>query len=224
MKKIFTVILLTLAMNFLAVAGAVGWLFQSGKVDKTKLKEIKEIVMRGPATQPSTSAPAPATRKSLLNFDDLLSKGTDHSSSDQVDIVQRAFNDQMLELDRRQSELADLKRQVDLANQKLAGDRQQFEKDKQTLASREQEADRLQTDKGFQDSLALYNAMPSKQVKTIFMTLSEQTVQQYLEAMQPRTATKIIKEFKSPQETDFIQKVLERMRLAQATTASEKQQ
>ncbi len=223
MKKIFSVAVLTLAMNFLAVASAVGWLFQSGRVDKGKLKEIKEIVMRGPATQPSAAKPGPATRKSLLDFDEMLSKGTDRSASDQVDFVQRAFGDQMLELDRRQRELADLKRQVDLANQKLAADRQQFEKDKQALASREQEADRLQTDKGFQDSLQLYNSMPSKQVKTIFMTLDEQTVQQYLEAMPPRNAGKIIKEFKTPQETAFIQKVLERMRLAQASTASEKQ-
>jgi Rod binding domain-containing protein len=57
--------------------------------------------------------------------------------------------------------------------------------------------------------------MPAKQVKTIFMTLSATTVQQYLEAMQPRAAAKIMKEFKTPGETVFIQQVLENMRQAQ---------
>jgi hypothetical protein len=39
-------------------------------------------------------------------------------------------------------------------------------------------------------------------------------VQHYLEAMDPRDATKIIKEFKTPDELSRIQTVLERMRTA----------
>jgi hypothetical protein len=62
--------------------------------------------------------------------------------------------------------------------------------------------------------------MPGKQVKTIFMTLDDETIQQYLQTMQPRSAGRIIKEFKSPEETARIQKVLERMRLAEASTAA----
>ena len=102
----------------------------------------------------------------------------------------------MLELDRRQREMADLKQQVDLANQKLASDRAALEKREKALADREQAAQKLQSDTGFQNSLSLYNAMPSKQVKSIFMTLNESTVQEYLTAMDTRTAGKIIKEFK----------------------------
>ena len=130
----------------------------------------------------------------------------------------------MLELDRRQREMADLKRQVDLANQKLATDRVALEKREKALADREQAAQKLQSDTGFQNSLALYNAMPAKQVKSIFMSLNEETVQQYLTAMDTRTAGKIIKEFKSPDETIFIQRVLERIRQAQvAATDGNKQ-
>jgi len=52
------------------------------------------------------------------------------------------------------------------------------------------------------------------------MTLNEDTVQQYLQAMDTRTATKIIKEFKTPAETAFIERVLERIRQAQASTTN----
>jgi hypothetical protein len=50
------------------------------------------------------------------------------------------------------------------------------------------------------------------------MTLDDATVMNYLQAMEPREAAKVIKEFKSPEETARIQNVLERMRLAQLPT------
>jgi flagellar motility protein MotE (MotC chaperone) len=218
MKKLFFVLILTLAMNFLAVGGAVGYLFQSGKLDKAKMTKIREVVFpppgSGATTQPTAAASA---APQPLNLANLLDK---HSGSviEQVDFIRRTVDAQMLELDRRQREMADLKRQVDLANQKLATDRVALEKREKALADREQAAQKLQSDTGFQNSLSLYNAMPSKQVKAIFMSLNEETVQQYLTAMDTRTAGKIIKEFKSPDETIFIQRVLERIRQAQVSS------
>ena len=44
------------------------------------------------------------------------------------------------------------------------------------------------------------------------MSMDAPTVAQYLQAMEPRTASRIIKEFKSPQEQEFVQKVLEKLR------------
>jgi hypothetical protein len=216
-KKIFTVIALTLALNFLGLIGGVGWLVRSGHLDKAKMKQIREIVFPPPvpATPTQTLAEA-ATTRPTLRLDELLAKMSGRSAVEQVDTIQQTFDAQMLLVDRRQRELTDLQKQVDLANQKLAADRAAFEKQRAALAAREDESARLAADKGFQDSLALYTAMPSKQVKTIFMSLDEETVQHYFEAMDPREAAKIIKEFKTPSETSFIQNVLERMRLASA--------
>ena len=59
--------------------------------------------------------------------------------------------------------------------------------------------------------------MPPKQVKQIFATLDDQTVVNFLQAMEPRTAAKIIKEFKTDDEVARMQKVLEKMRQAQAS-------
>ncbi len=221
MKKLFFVLILTLAMNFLALGGAVGYLFQSGKLDKAKITKVREIIFPPPGmaatTQPSAASAAPQP----LNLANLLDK---HSGSviEQVDFIRRTVDAQMLELDRRQRELADLKRQVDLANQKLAADRTALEKREKDLTNREQAAQKLQNDTGFQNSLAIYNAMPSKQVKSIFMTLGEATVQQYLTAMDTRTAGKIIKEFKTADETAFIERVLERIRQAQVSVTDGK--
>jgi Mg/Co/Ni transporter MgtE len=153
-----------------------------------------------------------------------MAQQSGRSATEKVEFIQRTFDTRMLELDRRQTELADLQSQVDLANQKLSVDRTALEKEKQAVAAKEKEAQTLQTDQGFQDSLAVYNSIPPKQVKDIFLNLDQQTVRQYLEAMDARQAGKIVKEFKTPVERAFIQKVLESMREAQASSTDGKQQ
>jgi hypothetical protein len=220
MKKLLTVIMLTLAMNFLAAAGGLGWLWQSGHLDKAKMMQVRELLFASPVTAKAGPEASATSRPSL---DDLMAQQSGRSATEKVEFIQRTFDTRMLELDRRQAELADLQRQVDLANQKLAVDRTALDKEKQAVAAKEKEAQTLQTDQGFQDSLAVYNSIPAKQVKDIFLTLDQQTVRQYLEAMDARQAGKIVKEFKTPVERDFIQKVLESMREAQASSTEPKQ-
>ena len=219
MKKFTRVIVLTLALNFLAAAGGIAYLFQSGKLDRTKILAIKDLIFapppsEAPTTQPAAEEAAPTTQP-ITSLDKLLAQASGRTAGEQVEFIQRSFDAQMALLDRRQRELADLQRQVDLSKQQMERDRAAFEKARTELANREQQATKLATDKGFQDSLALYNTMPSKQVKTIFMTLDDATMRQYLQAMQPRVAARIIKEFKAPDEVARIQKVMESMRLAQ---------
>ncbi|HMB96630.1 MAG TPA: hypothetical protein VKK61_11370, partial [Tepidisphaeraceae bacterium] len=173
-------------------------------------KPIEVAATTQPSEQPTTQP--------IMRLDELLAKATGRGASEQVEFIQHAFDAQMAILDRRQREMVDLQRQVDLSREQMTKDRALLAQQKQALDAREQESNRLANDKGFQDSLSLYNTMPAKQVKTIFMGLNDQTIRNYLEAMQPRTAAKIIKEFKSPEETDRIQKIMEQMRLAQVST------
>jgi BMFP domain-containing protein YqiC len=222
MKKLIDVIVLTLAVNFLAAAGGIGWLWQQGRLDRQRVMEIRQILFPAspepsPATQPS---PEP-TSQPALKLDELLAKAAGRTATEQVEFIQHAFDAQMALLDRRQRELSDLQRQVELARQQLARDLESLQMRQEQLAAREQQATRLASDKGFQDSLALYSTMPARQVKTVFMGLDDQTVMNYLQAMPSRTAGKIIREFKSPEETTRIQRILERMRLAQTAEAAQ---
>lgn len=110
--------------------------------------------------------------------------------------------------------MENLESQVNLAKAQLLRDRTALDQQHKELLAKEQEENRLSADKGFQDSLDRYQAMQPKQVKEIFMGLSDQIVMDYLQAMQPRQAAKIIREFKSPAEVTRIGKVLEMMRLS----------
>ena len=222
MKKLFNVIVLTLAMNFIAVAGLVGWLYQDKRLDREKILAIKEILYPKPVEEkPTTQPAADPTTQPVMRLEELLASAAGRPASEQVAFIQRAFDEQMALLDRRYRELLDLQKQVELAKQQMARDRVALNAQQKALDDRVQESARLAGDKGFQDSLALYNTMPAKQVKDLFMKLDDQTMMNYLQAMQPRTATRIVKEFKSPDEMARIKTVMERMRLAQASVPQE---
>jgi hypothetical protein len=222
MKKLFTVIMLTLAVNFLAVAGGVGYLVQQKKLNQESIAKIKEVLFPKPAAEVPATQPVAIdpTTQPTLRLEELLAKRSGQSATEQVQFIQQTFDSQMAVMDRRQRELADQQATIAKAKEQLAKDRQDLERQKGDLSDKQAQATKLADDKGFQDSLALYNAMPGKQVKTIFLTLDDTTIQQYLQAMGPRSAGRVVKEFKTPDETARIQKVLERMRQADQASAA----
>jgi hypothetical protein len=220
MKKLLNAIVITLAINFIALAGGVGWLVQSKKLDREKVQAIKLILFPAPVEEKPTTQPVAAdpTTQPTLRLEELLAKESGRPATEQVQFIQDAFQAQQLLIERRMLELKGLERQVENAKQQMEKDRAVLESDKKALELRQTEAARLASDKGFKNTLEKYLAMPAKQVKSIFLTLDDATVTSYLQAMDDRSAAKIIKEFKEPEEMKRIQKIMERMRLAQAPT------
>lgn len=221
MKKLFNVLVLTLAMNFLAIAGAIGWLYQTGRLDRSKIDAIKAIVfpppaVAGPTTQPTQN---PTTRP-LVKLEELLAQHAGRPAAEQLDYIRQAFESQLTQLDRAHRGLLDLQKQVELAKKQLAADRLALEQQRKQLEERQQEAQRLAADQGFQDSLTLYESMPAKQVKALFVNMDDQTVVQYLQAMDERAAAKITREFKTPQELERLKQILDKLRSSQASAVA----
>ncbi len=220
MKKILNVIVLTLAMNFLLVVAGSAVLLKKSQMDRDKFAAVKKLLFETsqPATQAASTEPVASTEPAD-RLAELLAKASGRPAGEQVNFIRQAFDAEMAELDRKQRELDDLQRQIELARNQTKLDRAKVDQDRKDLADQKAQQDKLASDKGFQDSLELYNAMPAKQVKTIFMGLSDDVVMEYLRAMEPRNAGKIIKEFKLPEEIARIQKVQEKIRLSAAAPA-----
>src|SRR5437879_2805597 len=114
MKRILNVFVLVLALNFLAIAGVLGWLVQSKHLDRGKLLAIRDIVLPRPVEVPTTqpsNGDAPTTQP-MMRLEELLARTAGRSASDQVEYIQHAFDAQMAQLDRRARELNDQQRQV----------------------------------------------------------------------------------------------------------------
>ena len=221
-KKLFTVITLTLALNFLAATGAVGYLFQTRQLDRAKVQAIREILFptSAPATQTADAA-ADASTQPSLRLDELLARSSGRSAVDQVDFIQHAFDTQMEQLDRRRREMDDMQRQIELARQQLAHERAQLADAQKQLDARQQLQTHNENDAGFQAALQLYLSMPPKQAKDIFKTMDDSKVVQFLQAMEPRAADKILKEFKTPEEMDRVAKLMERLQAPQQASTKE---
>jgi flagellar motility protein MotE (MotC chaperone) len=221
-KRMLNILMATLALNFILAAGAAVWVWRTAGVDRPKLIAIKELLFPKPPPAEEQKPAAPTTEPSAtLKLDELVSRKTGGTAKEQVEFIQRAFDVQMAQLERKQRELSDLQRTIEIDKKSLGEREKALAANRKALEDQRQEASRLETDKGFQDSLELYNSMQAKQVKTIFMSLSDDVVVKYLEAMQPRTASRILKEFTKPEETVRVQKLMERMRQAQASAGKE---
>ena len=122
----------------------------------------------------------------------------------------------MAMLSRRGRELADQQRQIELAQRQLVKDRELFAGERAAFEAHQQQAVAVVTDAAFEAALELCTRMPARQAKQVFAGLDDESVIRYLRAMDPRAASRIIKEFKSPQEIEQIQRILETMRKAGA--------
>lgn len=222
MKKILSVVMWVLAINFLAVAGGVGYLYQSGNLDKDKALKIKEIVFPPPASQPAETQPAVVEDQvAVINrngLEELLARRSGMNPAEQIAAIQEHFDTQVAELDRKHRELLYLQGQITAAREAATKEHDALVAEQKKLQDKQQQQVADATDKGFQDSLELYRTMPAKQTKEVFMMLDDATIIRYLQAMEPREAGKIIKEFKTPDEVTRVQRIMEQMRQAEAST------
>ncbi len=213
-KKVGLLVLLVLALNFLGLAGGIGYLVGSGKLDKDKGKQIAQILFPAtqPATQPSTQPASTDPSDPMMSIDELLVKTAGMTAAEQNEFVRATFESMSAQIDRQRREVTDLRRQVDFAQAQLTRDRTALAAREKKIDDRDKSETLAAADKGFQDSLAVYDAMKAKQVKDIFSTLDEETVVRYLQAMEPRRVSSILKEFKTPAEISMAQSLLEKMR------------
>ncbi len=219
MKRVLNVVVLTLAVNFVLATAGVGWLAASGRLTKARVADVRKVLFPPPATQPTPATrpavadgPADASADPVTRLGAMLAKAAGRPPGERLADVQQSQDVELAEVDRRQRDLQDLRAQAELAQAQAARDRDAVARDRQALKAQQDQLAAGHVDKGFDDSLALYRTLPPKQVKAIFVTLPDETVQRYLQAMDARQAAKVMKEYKSPADVDRLQRVLERIR------------
>lgn len=221
-KKLFGVVTAVLALNFLCVAGGAGYLVATKKLDREKVHAIRDLIAGPPATAPATQPSTQPTAQEIendapmLRLDALLAKVSQRPVTEQVDLVRAELDAQAATIERRRREVDDQRTQIATARAELLKDKDELATRQALLDSAVAEQAKLAGDAGFQKTLDLYAAMPAKKVKAIFMNLEDDTVVRYLQTMDARQAGGILKEFKTPQENNRAQALLEKMRRAQA--------
>ena len=222
-KKLLTTGVIVLAINFLGMAAAVALLAQRAGVDRAKLAAVKDVLFPPAADEaaedeaPATEPAEPSPMEQLLA---LLDAQAGRPTEERVVDVREAFDGRAAALARSKRELGDREQQVLAATQTLSQERAAFDAERAAWAAQVQAAQERAASTGFRESLALYEQMPAKQAKAVFLALDDAAVLPYLRAMEPRLAGKILKEFKSPEETLRVKALLQLMRAGDPAAAA----
>jgi hypothetical protein len=230
MKRLLNILTITLALNFVAMAAGAYYLYSTGALSREKMAAIKLVMY--PATTQGTVVTGDAVDKKdgsaaatqpTLKLDELLARVASRPAGEQVEFIQRTFDARAVQVDRRLREVEAREDALARAQQALDEARKQFAAQQKRLDERERALAKDAEDKGFTDTLAMYDSMQARQVKDVFAGLDDATVTRYLRAMEPGRAAKILKEFKSPEETQRVQRLLEAIR-SQAPQSAPQQQ
>jgi hypothetical protein len=218
-KKLISLVAAVLALNFVAVAGGVGYLVATKKLDKAKVAQIRGIILAGdagPATQPTTQPVAqdPPADTPMSRVDALIAAAKPRTPGGAGEAVAVGYDAHAALLERRLAEVEAQRLQIETAKGELAKSRQNILQQQKALDARQTEQTKLADDEGFQKTLSLYQTLPAKRTKAIFAALDDAAVVRYLQSMEERQAAGILKEFKTPEETVRAKGILEKMRRA----------
>lgn len=220
LKKLVLVLIVTLAINFIALIAAGAMLAQRAQLDRGKIEQVREVLFSG--LQESTEAEAPAEPQEPTPMEQLvalLDAESGRGAEERVGSISRTLDDRAVALSRIRRELSDRSRQLDAAAKKLASERQSFDAKVEAWRTEVEAATARAADEGYQKSLELYEQLQARQVKNLFLGLEDDVVLAYLRDMDPAAAAKVLKEFKTDEEADRARRILEKMRQGEEGTA-----
>jgi len=225
MKKLGTFISVICIINVLMLAGFVGFLFGTGRLDKPKAQAIGDMLkqpgtpegLRAKLYDIMTPAAATQTRPATTSAPATgLATGsvevTPATAQERIDYVQKVLEQERLRLEtetqklHQQQELVlEKMRQLETSKGELEKQRKEYE---QKLASADTQSDKA----GFDKSMAIFDELKPKQIKDLLMSMPPADVARYISTMEPDRAAKVMAEFKSPDEKAIIGGVLDKVR------------
>lgn len=219
LQKLLSAIVVVLAVNFIGMVVAAALLAQKAALDREKIQAVRDVLFPPAETEASEApddadaAEPPAEPTPMEQLMTLLDAQSGKPTEKRVEDLQQTFDQRTLALTRARRELDDLRRQLDLASGQLLQEREQFEASRKEWQDAVVNAADRARDKGFADALELYQELPAEQTKGIFMQIEEEVVLQFLQAMDPEAAARILREFENEAETQKLRSILEQMRM-----------
>ncbi|MCP3903363.1 MAG: hypothetical protein GY715_06980 [Planctomycetes bacterium] len=218
MKRFWTIVSFIAVVNLLSLIMFVGWLLQSGRLDRDRLLEVRELLAMTPAEAEALAdeesallevQQTAAAEEERQRNPPLPSSAAIARTSLQIEQNDHALRRLRDETAQHLAELEFRAKQLDERETALEARRRAWE------TSTADEV-RRKTDEQFRKAVRLLEALPGKQAKRMLLELVAQgSLDQavtYINAMNPRAATKALKELKTDDENRLATQLLERVR------------
>lgn len=221
MRTIWTILSIVVFVNALALAGFVGWLAATDRIDRQRLNAVVElfkptvaqrdeqVVEAEAQAQEQEQAAAEAARIERIKA------GPTHL---QYEIDQRALRDDVMRqrYERFKREIEDLHKNIETARKLLDQQRAELDAKQKAFDEALRREKQVRADADFLKAVQMYEQLRASQTKEIFKQLIAQQntadVVDFLAAMQQRKAAAVIKEFKTDEEIPQAAELIERLR------------
>lgn len=223
MRAVWTVISVVLLINTLALAGLVGWLHRTGRLDRQRVHRVRDMFSMTIEEEKQQKLMAQQleqdSRQQAMEIARLESVSDGPVTlADRLEAEQRGDELAVQRIERLRRDIADMRRQLTLAQQQLDKKNQELAAQQRAFEEAVRAQTQLQEDADFQQTVRMFGQVKPAQAKQMFQELIRQgkksQVVEYLAAMQLRKAAGVIKTFTSPDEisqaTDLLQTLRER--------------
>ena len=209
LKRIYTVVAILAIVNLLVMVVLIGVAWASGRLSAERVEQFA-MVLRGeldeeqaPATQPAATQPAPQAASEKIRHDEELEE-----------ILARRFDWHRRELENLVS-LMDAARLEQLQQREaLQQEMVQYEQARQAWLEQEQRD-------GFKRSLEYLETVDPKIAKSLLQQKKDADAAQFLSAMNSRKGRDIIEECTTPEDREWIGRVLNTIEQGAASQAED---
>ncbi len=206
MKTLWNLISIIAVVNLLAVLSTAGWLVASGRLDRERWLEVRELLAQRDGAPPAAEADAPAEEES----------GDVVATTARIDARQRLAQQTSMSLRRLLDEKDQLDRVLEERRQQLEASKAAFEAERKQWDEATAQLRSARTDEQFKKTVKLLESVPPKQAKEMILALvAESKTDQavgYIDAMSPYKASGVLKAFKGEDENKVATDLLERLR------------
>ena len=216
MRTLYQVIALVCILHVLAAAGLTGWLGATGRLNRQRLAAVAAVFKPTIAEQKAQEKKAAELARQARAQAERVTAMMTGSTAERLTSEQRQHELALRHLERTRREIESLRANLELSRQMMEKQKQAMLTEKQGVERRLQEIEKQLNDKGFKRSIELIEQLPAEQVKRMFLEMMAQKqmdqVVSYLEAMQPRKAAAVLREFGPSSEIPQVVELTERLR------------
>lgn len=221
MRSLSIAVVTLVVVNLLAVAALGGWLHTTGRLSRERVDKAVSLftpTLEEEAAQAEQAAVAEEEAKAMAVQLARLEAVADGPMTTDDRLHQQQQRDELAEarVQRLQRDIADLQRQLEIAQAQIAKDRARLIEERTAFDEAVAAQQAAEQDENFQQAVRTYEQLKPRQVKQMFQTMmaegrSDQVVS-YLAAMQIRKSAGVLKEFKEEAEIAQATALIEALR------------
>lgn len=204
MKGLWIIISTIALANFLAMAGLIGWLQMTDRLDATRINEVRALFAETLTDKQNTAAALKAAEEEAAKKEaEAIRAGTPPLSAAEAMVSERVQGEQQRQhVERLRREVEDLQRSLARERDELDEEWKRLRAEQDAFQVMRQRLAELEGSEQFERALRLYESLKPDQTQALLQQLIDEgnieQVVSYLDAMQTRTASKVLAEFKDP--------------------------